>query len=228
MKTWYTLLLLLTAFFAFSQPKNTEWKLKKEVDDLQVFMRKSENSDIKEIKIRFTAEASLSTLVAALKDVAAFPAWVYNCAEARVLKRVTDTESIYYSRVAFPFPMSDRDFIGHSKLWQDESSKEIFVKVKGDYNYLPVQKGLVRLPKLIINWHVKPLSANKNVIEYHLVSDPGGAIPDWAVNMAIDKGPVNSIKNFKALLLQSKYRYAQLHYIQEMPLAKAVRQTDEK
>lgn len=228
MKTLYTLLLLLTAFFAFSQPKNTEWKLKKEVDDLQVYIRNSETSLIKEIKVHYVANASLSTIVAALKDVSVFPDWIYNCAEARVLKRISDTETIYYSRIAFPFPMSDRDFIGHSKVWQHSDTKEIFVNVKGDYNFLPLQKGLVRLPKLIINWHIKPIDAHKALVEYHLVSDPGGSIPDWAVNMAIDKGPINSIKNFKTLLTQSKYRAAQLSYIQEFTTPRPIRQSDEK
>ncbi|MFN7119502.1 MAG: START domain-containing protein [Saprospiraceae bacterium] len=218
MKVYFTLLCLLAQSLLFAQSKNTEWKLKKEVADLQVFMRNSESSDIKEIKVRFIANASLSNIVTALKDVPAFPEWIYNCAEARLLKRISETESYYYSRVAFPFPMNDRDFIGHSKLWQDEQTKEIFVKVTGNYNYLPQEKGIVRLPKLSINWHITPLTVQKSLVEYHLVSDPGGSIPDWVVNMAIDKGPINTIKNFKDMLSKTKYRTAKLHYIQELPI----------
>lgn len=217
MKTWYTLLLLSIQSFAFSQSKNTEWKLKKEVEDLQIYVRKSATSDIKEIKVRYLANASLSNIVAVLKDVSAFPEWIYSCAEARVLERVSDFETIYYSRIAFPFPMSDRDFIAKSKLWQDAKTKEVFIKVTGDYQYLPPKKDLVRLPKLVINWHIKPLTAHKAMVEYHLVSDPGGSIPDWATNMAVDKGPTNSMKNFKDMLSKSKYRSAKLSYIKELP-----------
>lgn len=217
MKTWYTLIFLLSQSFAFAQSKNTEWKLKKEVDDLQIFVRKSATSDLKEIKVRYIANASLSNIVAILKDVPAFTEWIFNCSEARVLERVSDTETIYYSRIAFPFPMSDRDFIAKSKLWQDVKTKEIFIKVTGDYHYLPVKKDLVRLPKLVINWHITPITSHKTIVEYHLVSAPGGSIPDWATNMAIDKGPTNSMKNFKDMLSKNKYRNAKLAYIKELP-----------
>lgn len=225
MKTWYTLLLLAIHSFAFSQSKNTEWKLKKEVDDLQIFVRKSATSDIKEIKVRYLANASLSNIVAVLKDVAAFPEWIFNCTEARVLERLSDTETIYYSRIAFPFPMNDRDFVAHSKLWQDAVTKEVFAKVTGDYHYMPIQAKVIRLPKLLINWHITPLTSTQTRIEYHLVSDPGGGIPDWAVNMAIDKGPINSMKNFKSMLSKSKYRNAKLAYIQELTEKKGIEMT---
>ncbi len=219
MKTWCIILLGLSLQVSIFAQKNTDWKLKKEVEDLQVFVRKSPTSNIKEIKVRYIANASLSNIVAALKDIPAFPDWIYNCIEARVLERVSDLETIYYSRLAFPFPMSDRDFIAKSKLWQDPKNKNVYIKVTGDYNYLPIKKDLVRLPKLQINWHITPLTSKKAMVEYHIVSDPGGDIPDWAVNMAIDKGPVNSIKNFKEMLQKSKYRNAKLTYIQELPEA---------
>lgn len=216
MKTFHLLIFLLGQVLLFAQANKTDWKLKKEVNDLQVFVRKSEDSALKEIKVRYIANASMSNVVSVLRDVPAFPEWIYNCAEARVLERISDTETIYYSRIAFPFPMNDRDFIAHSKLWQNADTKEIFIKVTGDYNYLPIKKDIVRLPKIVINWHIQPLSNGKIQVEYHLLSDPGGSIPVWLVNMAIDKGPVNSMQNFKKMLVKHPYQNARLAYIQEM------------
>ncbi len=207
------LALLVVATTAFAQ-KN-DWKLKKEVDDLKVYFRKGETSGIKEVKVQFEVQASLRTIVATLKDVPAFTDWVYSCTEAELIKRVSDTESIYYSRIAFPFPMSDRDFIAKSRLTQNPNTKEIFVTVTGDYDYLPQKKDVVRMPKLIIKWHIQPVSAHKAIVNYHLVSNPGGSIPEWAVNMAIDKGPTYSMKNFREMLKKPKYQQAQLAYIQE-------------
>lgn len=207
----FALLVALTP--AFSQIN--DWKLKKEVDDLKVYIRKSETSTIKEIKVQYVAEASLSNIVAVLRDVPAFHQWIYSCTEAKVLERKNDTEAIYYSKIDFPFPMSDRDFIANSKLTQNPETKEIVIIVRGNPTYLPAKEGLVRIPTLRINWHITPISLKKAIVEYHLVSDPGGWIPDWAVNMAIDKGPLNSIKNFKEMLTKEKYKSTKLAFIQE-------------
>ncbi len=212
------LLYLLLCVPAFGQ-KKAEWKLKKEVDDLKIYLRKSESSTIKEIKVTYIAEASLSNIIAVLRDVSAFPEWIYACTESQVLERLSDTETIYYSQIDFPFPMSDRDFIARSKLSQKPDTKEIFIKVTGEYDYLPPKKALVRLPKLLINWHITPISLKKVIVEYRLVSDPGGWIPDWAVNIALDKGPVNSMKKFKEMLTKEKYKSAKLAFIQETDAA---------
>ncbi|MDX1942960.1 MAG: START domain-containing protein [Saprospiraceae bacterium] len=208
---------LLAMTPAFSQ--QNEWKLKKQVDDLKVYVRKSEHSTIKEIKVVYTAEASLSNIIAVLRDVSAFPEWIYACSETKLLERPSDTETIYYSKMDFPFPMSDRDFVAKSKLSQDTRTKEIHILVNGLPNHIPAKENIVRLPSLHINWHITPVSLKKAIVEYHLVSDPGGWIPDWAVNMAIDKGPVNSMKEFKEMLTKEKYKSTKLAFIQETDAA---------
>lgn len=207
--------LLLCAWLSLPSFAQTEWKLKKEVDDLKVYYRQSEHSNINEIKVRYVTEASLSNVVAVLKDIPGFTEWIYACAEAKAIEQKTPNQSIYYSRIDFPFPMSDRDFIAKSKLRQDPETKEIFITVVGDYDYLPEKKNIVRLPQLRINWHIKPLGGRRVQIEYHLLSDPGGSIPDWLVNLAVDKGPTNSMLKFKEMLDKPKYRLAQLAYIEE-------------
>jgi hypothetical protein len=40
-----------------------------------------------------------------------------------------------------------------------------------------------------------------------LNSEPGGNIPDWLVNLAIDEGPIQTIKAFLSLLDAAKYHY---------------------
>ncbi len=212
MKLSIVLLLAILATSGFAQ---TDWKLKKEVDDLKVYYRQSEHSNINEIKVRYVAEASLSNVVAVLKDIPGFTEWIYACAEANAIEQKTPNQSIYYSRIDFPFPMSDRDFIARSKLRQDPATKEIFITVIGDYDYLPEKKNIVRLPQLRITWHIKPLGGRRVQIDYHLLSDPGGSIPDWLVNLAVDKGPTNSMLKFKEMLNKPKYRLAQLAFIEE-------------
>ncbi len=195
------------------QAQSSEWKLKKKVDDLKVYCRKTEGSNIEEIKLNFTINAPLMSVVALVNDVPASTEWVYACKEARVVKQLSPTEMISYGRVSVPFPLSDRDYVVKSKLWQDAKTKEVFINTTHVAGQLATVKDCVRLPKMVIKWRIKPIATQKVQIEYHLVSDPGGTIPDWVVNLAIDKGPVSSIKNMKEILQQPKYRDAKLTYI---------------
>lgn len=194
------------------------WKLKSEVDDLKVYTRKTEGSNLEEIKVNFIVHFPLMDVVALVNDVPASTEWVYACKEARVVKLTSATEMISYGRVSVPFPMNDRDYVVKSKLWQDAKTKEVFITTTHVSGHVPAVEDCVRIPKMVIKWRIKPVAAEKVHIEYHLVSDPGGTIPDWVVNLAIDKGPVSSIKNMKKLLQTPKYRNAKLSYIKEAPM----------
>jgi ribosome-associated toxin RatA of RatAB toxin-antitoxin module len=211
-------ILLIGIFFPFLiLAQAAEWKLKKEQDDLRVYTRKTENSGIQEIKVNFTVDASLTSITALLNDVAAMPQWIYACAETRVLKRLSPTEMIYYGRVEFPLTMNDRDYVLQSKLRQDPKTKVVHLTSNNIGGYVaPIEKR-VRVPKLLNKWRIQPLSAERVQIEYQLATDPGGSIPSWLINLAIDKGPLQSIKGLKEMVQQPKYRDAKLAYIKDLP-----------
>ncbi len=204
------------------QTQAGDWKLKKEVDDLKVYSRDAANSGVKEIKVNFSLDASLTNVIAAINDIEAMPAWVYCCSETRVVKRISPKEVIYYGRVSFPLTMSDRDYVVKSKLQQNAKTKEVTIVSNLVSGYVKKVDKCVRVPKLYTKWCIKPLSAERVQIEYQMASDPGGSIPDWLINMAIDKGPIKSIESLKGMLQQPKYQNAKLSYIKDFPAPKVI------
>ncbi|MBK8922208.1 MAG: hypothetical protein IPM81_12020 [Saprospirales bacterium] len=46
-------------------------------------------------------------------------------------------------------------------------------------------------------------------------SDPGGNLPDWAINLAIDVGPRETIKRMREILKDPLYQNAKLAHIRE-------------
>lgn len=204
------------------QAQTSDWKLKKEVDDLKVYCREAQNSGVQEIKVNFTLDASLTNVIAVINDIEAMPAWVYCCTETRVVKRISPKEVIYYGRVSFPLTMSDRDYVVKSKLQQNARNKEVTIVSNLAPGYVKEVDKCVRVPKLYTKWRIKPLSAERVQIEYQMASDPGGSIPDWLINMAIDKGPIKSIEGLKEMLQQPKYQDAKLTYIKDFPTSKGL------
>jgi hypothetical protein len=196
--------------------QESEWKLKRDADGLKVYHRKAEHSNINELKIEAILDGSLSTVVAVLRDVAAYPQWIYKCIHAERLKPPTETTGLYYSQIEFPWPMSNRDFIARSKMWQDPQTKRVFIEVKSEPRHLAEKKDLVRIEQMTLKYELIPLPGGKKVkMLYYLHSDPGGVLPSWLVNMALDSGPLNTIKGLRGMLQREAYQQSRLSFLQE-------------
>lgn len=206
----------LLCFFAghSTAQQSGQWELKRQSDGLNVYLRDAADSDVKEIKIETTLDASLHAVVAVLKDVPVYEDWIYKCQEAYRLKPAEQKSSLYYCQVDFPWPMSDRDFIAQSQLRQDPESRIVYIDVKGQPDQKEKVEDVVRIQDLNIHYELRPLPGNKTYMSYRLHSDPGGAIPVWLVNMVVDNGPVNTVKGMREMLKSEKYQNAQFTFLQ--------------
>ena len=212
-------LILLTLCICFSglgMAQEIPWKHKKSEDGVEVYYRKSPDSRVNELKIKTTIDASIISVVAALRDIPAYTEWVMNCQKAEKLFAKSMVQTCYYSQVDFPWPLSDRDFIAQNDLFQDPATKIVYSKLKGVPDYLPEKPGFVRIQHLKITWKITPLSTDKVAVDYHFQSDPGGNIPAWMINLAIDKGPVSSIKKLRTMVRKEKYQTAIVPGIQNI------------
>lgn len=209
--TWLILLIIGTSLTA----QDSQWKLKRETENLQVYHRKVAESRINELKLVTTLDASLSEVVAVFSDVEALKEWVYKCSEAKRLEQVSETEGIIYTKMDFPWPLSDRDLIARGDLQQDPQTRVVTSTMVGVADYMPEREGVIRIPQLRIKWTFKPVGTRKVYVEYELLSDPGGNVPAWLINLAIDQGPIKSMEGLREMLKRPKYQNQQFAYIQD-------------
>lgn len=197
---------LLPLFATFSPPADPDtWEFQKEVEGIEVYFRESEGSPIKELKISFTVEASLSTIIAVLKDIDAFPEWIYKCKEAELLEG-GGPAVLYYNLIDFPWPLSDRDAVCYATYEQDPKTGVIKTRNVAKRGHLPKKNGVVRLQTMEISWTITPEGPKKSHIDYYLQSDPGGSLPNWLINLALDRGPVKSMQAFRKMLKKPAYQ----------------------
>jgi hypothetical protein len=202
--------LLLLPFLGFTQKKDP-WILKNDKDNVKVFYRKT--TDIHEVKLTASIKTTVPGLVQLLSEVDLYPSWGYKVAYSKLLEKVSDTEMYYYSRIDFPWPLQDRDLIMHTKLTQDPVTKIVTATSTAAPDYLPVNKDLERIRVANTKWTIIGNLNGWTYVEYYIYSSPGGNIPDWAINLAIDVGPRETIKGIKKLIPAPKYQDAELDYI---------------
>lgn len=198
------LVLLLGSIFVSLNAQEYDWKLKKKTDELSVYYRKRPDSKINELKLTTTIEARLSTVVALLRDTEACPQWVYNCVKSEIVKTEGPFRYIY-SEMNFPWPLSNRDFYARTHITQDKDTRVVTSRLVAMPGFRPEKEDMVRIPEMNVTWIFTPIGKNLIRLDYLLASDPGGALPSWLINMALDKGPTKSIAQFKKMLQYPKY-----------------------
>jgi sterol desaturase/sphingolipid hydroxylase (fatty acid hydroxylase superfamily) len=193
-------LLIGSTFFATAQ--QNPWKFIKEKDGVKVFYRASVSGNINEVKITTTFETLSNPLITTLTDVNNYPKWVYGASDSRLVKQLAPLEMEYYNKIDFPWPLTDRDVVVHSKIERNPKTGVITSTSSARPKNLPLQDGYVRIKLFESRWLFTPKPNGIIEGEYTFTSDPSGNIPSWAVNLALDEGPVTTIINFKKILKQ--------------------------
>ena len=184
---------------AYSQ---TNWKLSKNKDGIQVYQRDSKNSDFKNIKVECTLPGNFDKLIAIINNVNNYKSWVYNNKTASLLRRISAYEFYYYTEAYLPWPLDNRDAVMHTRITKDSLNRFVRINSMAAPNYIATKSGKVRITNSDINWYITRPSPNTIHIIYTFETDPGGSVPAWLVNSFADKGPYESFKKLGELLKQ--------------------------
>src|SRR4249920_525373 len=105
----FILFLISCSCYAYSQ---SGWVLRKEKDGIFVYDLKSDTSKFNSIKVETELVGKVEDLVSILMDVVNHDKWAYGTKSVTVLKRISDTEIIFYKEINSPgLVVSDRDMI---------------------------------------------------------------------------------------------------------------------
>ena len=206
--------LLLCSFTPVQQVK--DWKLVSEKDNIKVYTKEVEGRKVKSMKMTCKIEGnSLSSFVAVFQDMSSYSDWVYSGSDPALLEKISPQEIYYYVRSEFPWPLSDRDFVVHNKIWQDPITHTFYSKSEVLNNYLDEKKDVVRIKEFEAEWQITPLESGGYYLQYTFYTDPAGNIPNWLVNHFLDVGPYKTIKNLEAEAKKEKYSSTSFSFVYE-------------
>lgn len=207
------LLILLTGLTAAAAQEADKWEYKGEKDGIKIYHQRTPG--LLHIKLATSLKAPLSGIVSLFTDVGTYPSWGYKMAEARLLRRVSDTELYYYARYDFPWPIDDRDIILHSKLEQDPHTRVVTITNTPRPNYLAEITGLERIKNTTTKWVFTPGTGGWVYTEQYISTDTAESLPDWLVKLTADTGPRETAKGIRKALLAERFQKAVLAFIRD-------------
>lgn len=134
----------------------------------------------------------MPTLPALQEDVGGSCAWMYARREHWLLKH-EGGYSWTCTRFDTPWPVMPRDSAlkVSTRRGADGSVTRI---LRGVADYLPEQKGFVRVSKVDGLWSLTPKAVGEIEVVYQVHGEPGGSVPSWLANSFVVDAPFNTLK----------------------------------
>lgn len=184
-------------------------------DSISVFYRyvESEGREFLEFRGELHARASISTLLAVIRDASNMHNWVYNlsAASSRV---ISDTERYTHMLHEPIFILKKRDSYIRSVLRQDPKTLQVVIDGESLPNDIPKLDGYVRVEKSRSKWELTPTAVGRTKVAFQGFADPGGWIGSSLLS-PLAKGEIWKIPYYtlKGLNAQSKKdNYAKVRY----------------
>ncbi|MGK0363339.1 MAG: hypothetical protein ACI85O_000384 [Saprospiraceae bacterium] len=197
--------LFLIAFLcSFSTLAQTDWKLKKSEDGIEVYVRNTPGTDLSEFKGITILDCDTETVFNVFRDFGNWTNWSYKLAKIDVLKKESPVEFFVYCEVEMPWPMDNRDMITHIRMTKNKLTGEGRVILESIADYVPENEGKVRLKDGQGFYQLNPTEDGKTEIIYQYSTNPEG-IPTWVVNLFITDSPFATLKGMREEVKKAKY-----------------------
>jgi hypothetical protein len=143
-------------------------------------------------------DAPLLAVANVLVDVPHEKEWIDSVVDAKILRRVSDTEYVVYSHLGTPVTMSDREFVADVALKLDPPRKAMSIEMRSTTDPSAPHTSFVRAE---LEDSVFALTSIEHGTKTHVVAeihcDPKGSIAAWIVNLFQKSWGYNTIASLR-------------------------------
>lgn len=189
--------------------KANEWHLIKNdsIRNIKTYSKQEDGKRVRTFRVDMVVDASLETVARVHYDPDNLKKWFWETTESRLLKKVSPYEFYYYQKFNAPITMPDRDSVLHATV--EPMSKRrgyLTLTLKAAPDFIPPEKGLVRVQVQDMVIKLTPVSKDKTRLEVEGYIDPGGVSPIWAINFIQRMAPYSSMMGLQRIVQQPQYR----------------------
>ncbi len=197
MKRLSLLIVLLLTAPAIVQAQAEHWQLAKEENGIRVYLSDVPGSPYKSFRGVTLVRADVATLGHLQENLRVSCAWLYACAQMRLLKYSDDAIWVYLD-TKLPWPAAPRDLVLQVKT-EDTPDGGMIRRLQAAPDYIPPVKGRIRVPTLSGTWQMIPKGPKLTEVTYEMRGDPGGSVPSWLANQFVVDAPFESLRMLKVV-----------------------------
>jgi len=195
MSAMYRLAALCVLPWMSMQAHAEAWQVAKDEGGITVSLSSVPGSDYKAYKGTAIIHASIARLRALQEDVSGACAWIHECKSQKLLKH-DGGQTWTYTQFNTPWPVTPRDSV-LLVTTTEGADGSLTRTLKGLPNYLPEEKGYVRVAQVEGFWKMEPKGPD-TLVTYQVHTEPGGSVPSMVANKFVVDAPFNTLKNLKA------------------------------
>lgn len=211
-----SLFLVLSAAMAFAAVEPA-WQPSVDREGIKVWKRKIPESSVMAFRAETQMTTTLSGLMNLFYDLDGAPQWLDYTKHVTALQRDDAArEYVLLMETVLPWPLSNRDAVIMGWWQQDPQTGTINLRGKsaprGRY---PENPAYIRYYNMRSDFVFTPLGNGKVKVVMEGHADPGGNIPDWAINMLIQESPFRTLRNMRKVVTQEKYQKVHFDGVRE-------------
>lgn len=179
--------------------QSADWQFSKEKNGVLVYTRPVKGFKIKQYKAIMEVDHSINQVSKVILDISGFDKWLVDVSKIEPAGTLPDGGVAVYMVIDTPFPVQDRDLV--VVLNETESSDSLIkITTHAEPELVEIQDDYVRMPFSSSLWLLENIEGNRTRVTQTNLSDPGGAIPIWVINMMLTSNPLKTFNNLRNYL----------------------------
>lgn len=175
-----------------------EWHLEIKKSDMSVFTRKLAHSSFLQVKAEVNLPVPIAKVIKQFGDGSQCWQWAKRCQKSELLEQKSPNEFITHTVLNFPWPVTDRDFVFHTKKEVNQSLNVITLTLS-PAKIKHISKNYVRAyGNIQYQLQAIDVSNSKLIITMH--TEFGGDMPPAFVNSRLANELADDIEQLKLLL----------------------------
>ena len=188
-------LILYLSFFSLDShnSSHTDWKLKKEENDIKVFIRKNEINNV-EYLAETRINGIIDSILEIIMDYDNSHKWMYKLENSKILEKKYDSLFYVYFTIEMGWPLKKRDLVSDVKV--EKNDDFISVSLTSSPKYIPLDNNYIRISDSKSVWKlskVNDLETKVSLQSYAVIE----GLPSFVVELFIVDGPIYSLTNLK-------------------------------
>ena len=185
-----------------------EWELMKGSDTIKAYSRSVPGRNILDLKAITVIDARMENFGQVLRDLAAYPRWMYLCKDARVIREIDENNMVAHITLGFPV-INDRDLVvkADTRVDLEKARGIVTLSLVADPD-VPVASGVVRMPEFLGSYQLEYLSRETTGVVFSYYADPGGSIPTAVVNVFSRMVLYRTLEGLARMVREPKYSEA--------------------